>query len=112
MWAFLNAGDWHGRVHQTRLGGYRISVHRQKIALGSMFLFAAILCRHNAFIAVMPLVTLGVLRGLSDDRSPRRLVAGSVIGGLVFAGMLFGATLVNNALTSYRVLPWHVAGSL
>ena len=80
-----------------------------KFALGSMFLFAAILCRHNALIAVMPLVALGVVRGLGADRSPRRLLAGSVIGGLVFAGMLFGATLVSNALTSYRVGLLHVS---
>jgi hypothetical protein len=59
-------------------------------------------------MAVMPVLALGVVRGLGADRSPRRLVAGSVIGGLVFAGMLFGASLVNKALTSYDVATLHV----
>jgi hypothetical protein len=106
MWAFLTlAIGLAGAIKPvSAVTGYRCIA---KFALASTFLFAAILCRHNAFIAVMPLVALGVVRGLGADRSPRRLVAGSVIGGLVFAAMLFGATLLNNALTSYSMLPWH-----
>ena len=108
MWAFLTlAIGMAGAIKPVSAAtGYGCI---PKFALGSMFLFAAILCRHNALFAVMPLVALGVVRGLGADRSPRRLVAGSVIGGLVFAGMLFGASLVNNALTSYRVATLHVA---
>ena len=108
MWAFLTlAIGMAGAIKPVSApAGYRCIA---KFALGSMFLFAAILCRHNALIAVMPLVALGVVRGLGADRSPRRLVAGSVIGGLVFAAMLFGALLVNNALTSYRVATLHVS---
>ena len=108
MWAFLTlAIGMAGAIKPvSATTGYGCI---PKFALGSIFLFAAILCRHNALFAVMPLVALGVVRGLGADRSPRRLVAGSVIGGLVFAGMLFGASLVNNALTSYRVATLHVA---
>jgi len=107
MWAFLTlAIGMAGAIKPVLTAtGYRCIA---KFALGSMFLFAALLCRHNALIAVMPLVALGVVRGLGADRSPRRLVAGSVIGGLAFAAMLFGATLVNNALTSHRALTWHL----
>ena len=107
MWAFLTlAIGMAGAIKPVSAAtGYRCIA---KFALGSMFLFAAILCRHNALIAVMPLVALGVVRGLGADRSPRWLVAGSVIGASVFAAMLFGATLVNNALTSYSAQQWHL----
>ena len=106
MWAFLMlAIGVAGAIKPVSAGtGYRCIA---KFALGSMFLFAAILCRHDGFTAVMPLVALGVVRGLGTDRSPRRLIAGTVIGGFVFAAMLFGATLFNNALTSYSAIPWH-----
>jgi hypothetical protein len=108
MWAFLTlAIGMAGAIKPVSApAGYRCIA---KFALGSMFLFSAILCRHNALFAVMPLVGLGVVRGLGTDRSTRRLVAGGVIGGLVFGGLLLGAMLVNNALTSYRVATLHVA---
>jgi hypothetical protein len=107
MWAFfLLAIGVAGAIKtgSPAAGGYRTIA---KFVLGALFLLAATLSRHNALLAVIPLIALGIVQTLGAPRSGRYFAGVSIIGSLVFAITLFGATLVNNALTSYKTTPWH-----
>lgn len=48
------------------------------------------------------------MQTLGAPRNGRHFAALSIIGGLAFAVILFGATSINNALTSYKTTPWHI----
>ena len=78
-----------------------------KLLVGSLVLLAALLCRHNAVFAIIPLITLAVVRSIGPTTSARHLTTTSLIGVLAFAAMLLGATLINNALTTYKTTAWY-----
>ena len=78
-----------------------------KLVIAASFLLAAILCRHNAFFAVIPLIALGGARSIGPAPSHRRIATASFIGALAFAAILFLAAAINAALTTYKPAPWH-----
>ena len=107
MWAFFMLAI--GVAGAIKPGSAAVAGYRSiaKFVLGSLFLLLATLSRHNALLAVIPLIALGTVQTtLGAARSGRFFAGVSVIGGLLFAIILFGATLVNNALTSYKTTPW------
>ena len=77
-----------------------------KLLIAASFLLAAILCRHNAVFAVIPLIALGAARSIGPDPSHRRIATASFIGVLAFAAILFLGAAINAALTTYKPALW------
>ena len=105
MWGFLLLAIGAAGTF-TPIGSLSHSRGVTKLLIAASFLLAAILCRHNAVFAVIPLIALGAARSIGPAPIHRRIATASFIGALAFAAILFLGAAVNAALTTYKPALW------
>ena len=105
MWAFLilaigTAGSLE-RVSPTRRSWTYI-----KLAIIANLLLMAMLSRHNAGFATVPIMILSIMRTISKRPRVQRIAVSGVIGLLVCVLLQFCAGLTTEYLATYKTNPW------
>jgi len=105
MWGFLLLAIGVAGTF-TPIGSPSHSRGVPKLVIAASFLLGAILCRHNAVFALIPLIALGAARSIGPAPSHRRIATASFIGALAFAAILLLGAAINAALTTYKPALW------
>lgn len=104
MWGFLlNAIGVAGHVKSPNSGN-----RRRPLLLLSATIFlalAAVLARHNAILAALPIIGLAVFR-LWGEKSFPRLALALIVAAIVGGGVQLSAGLINSQLTDRKAHVW------